>query len=385
MPLEEYLAHTAFAPEVDRWVPASWPVADWERGHHLEGNTPAEEAYVAFVERLCAEERLDLVFPSVEGTTYVLAKNRCRHAALGVSVVSAALETVRTVNDKFASMDLLVSAGLPAPRTLLPGPDALGAAGRALGFPLVVKPRFASASRGVTLVRDEMALREAYTRVAARYGDPILQEFIPGDLDGRFLRVIGVADAGSNVVAVHVTRTLLTLFRGSVLPPAVTRSEVNSEVAALTANTVKTLGITGPFLVQYKVDARDGMPRILEANCKLSYRVWAAKAEGLDIPRLAIAVTRGESVTAVEPTRCGTVFVNVPEFALARLTSPGRARAVREVVRQGPVVRDPYTRAFGRQPRVALLWWITFLGFAHKEHVARRLQRAARGFPRAAA
>jgi hypothetical protein len=48
-------------------------------------------------------------------------------------------------------------------------------------------------------------------------------------------------------------------------------------------------------------------------------------------------------------------------------------------------VRDPYTRVFGRQPRVALLWWITFLGFAHKEHVARRLQRAAQGFPRAAA
>jgi len=41
-PLEQYLAHAAFAPEVDRWVPAGWPVADLERGHHPAGNTPAE-------------------------------------------------------------------------------------------------------------------------------------------------------------------------------------------------------------------------------------------------------------------------------------------------------------------------------------------------------
>jgi hypothetical protein len=155
----------------------------------------------------------------------------------------------------------------------------------------------------------------------------------------------------------------------------VARSEANPEISALTARTVKTLGITGPFLVQYKIDARDGKPRILEANCKLSYRIWTAKVDGLDIPRLALAVTRSESVTVVEPDRFGTVFINVPELVLARLTSPARARAVREAVRQGPVVHDPYWRQFGRQPRVALLWWITFLGFAHKEYLIRRLQR----------
>ena len=373
-PFEQYLAHAAFAREVDRWVPAGWPVNDWERGYHPSRNTPAEETYVALVEKLCAEERLDLVFPSTEGTTYVFAKNRARLAASGMSVASAALETVRTVNDKLVSMERLASAGLPVPRTLIPGPDGLEAAGRALRFPVIVKPRFSSASRGVTLVRDEGALRETFARVTARYGRSLLQEFIPGKLDGRFLRVIGVADSASNVVAVHVTRTLLTLFRGSVLPPAVARSEINPEVSALTARTVKTLGITGPFLVQLKVDARDGKPRILEANCKLSYRIWTAKVEGLDIARLTLAATQSTSVTAVEPTRFGTVFVNVPEFILARLTSPERARVVREAIRQGPVARDPYSRGFGRRPHIALLWWITFLGFAHKEELARRLR-----------
>jgi hypothetical protein len=137
---------------------------------------------------------------------------------------------------------------------------------------------------------------------------------------------------------------------------------------------VKTLGITGPFLVQLKVDARDAKPRILEANCKLSYRIWTAKVEGLDIPRLTLAATQGTSVTGVEPTRFGTVFVNVPEFVLARFTSPERARVVREAIGQGPVAPDPYSLGFGRRPHIALLWWITFLGFAYKEELARRLR-----------
>jgi predicted ATP-grasp superfamily ATP-dependent carboligase len=381
-PLEQYLAHAAFAPEVDRWVPAGWPVADWERGYHPAENTPPEEAYIALIERLCAEERLDWIFPSIEGATYVLAKNRARLASRGVSVVCPALETVRLVNDKFASMDCLAAAGLPAPRTLLPGADGLPAAARQLGFPLVVKPRFSSASRGVTLVRDATALRPVYDAIAARYGEPILQEFVPGELDGAFLRVIGVADGASNVVAVHVARTLLTLFRGSVVPPAVARSESNPDVAGITARAVKALGVTGPFLVQYKVHAGDGAPRILEANCKLSYRIWTARADGLDVPRLALAVARGESVVPREPARYGTVLVNTPELWLARLMSPGRARRVRDAVRRGPVVRDPYTRALARTPRVSALWWITFLGFAHKEQLLRRLRAAARALRR---
>ncbi len=67
-PLEQYLAHSAFAPEVDRRVVTGWPMGDWERGNHASVNTPSEERYIAKVERLCGEEGIDWILPSVDGT-----------------------------------------------------------------------------------------------------------------------------------------------------------------------------------------------------------------------------------------------------------------------------------------------------------------------------
>jgi hypothetical protein len=377
-PLEQYLAHAVFAPEVDRWVPTNWPMADWEGGRHGASNTPAEAAYIDSVERLCAEERLDWIFPSVEGSSYVFAKNRRRLQARGVSLVCSELDALRLVNDKLHSMAALVAAGLPAPRTFRPAPDAAEAAGREVGFPAIVKPSYASASRGVFVARNLTEFREAYATVARSYGTPIVQEYIPGPLDGAFLRVIGVANASADVVGVHVTRTLLTLFPDAVLPPAVARSESNLDVSAVTARVVKTLGITGPFLVQYKVDARDGVPKIIEVNCKLSYRIWTAIADGLDVPRLALQVAQGRPTVPVEPVRSGTVFVNLPELWMARCLDPTRARRVSGTLREGSRQLDPYAAHFLRRPRIAMLWWLTFLGFVGKERLVRRLGRIAR-------
>jgi hypothetical protein len=375
-PGESWLAHGAFAREVDRRIATTWPMDAWERGPRGAANAPAEGRYLAEVERVCEEERIDWAFPSVEGTIYVFARNCARLLRRGVSLVCPPLEVVERVNDKLDCMRHLAEAGVVVPRSLALSADSLREAAAELGFPLVVKPRRASASRGVHVIRDLDGLRWAHGALEKRYGDPMVQEYIPGPLDGGFLRVIGVADSTGTVLGLHVARTLLTLFPDAVLPPAVARSERHEGVAAVTAGAVKALGITGPFLLQFKVDSRDGRPKLLEANCKLSYRVWTAMADGIDVPRLALDVAARREVRAVEPARVGTVFVNQIELLLARLLHPGRAKTVAAIVREGPRVIDPYVAHFARHPTVSARWWAIFLGFALKERLIRRLRKA---------
>ncbi len=282
---------------------------------------------------------------------------------------------VKLVNDKYRSLDLLARSGMPVPRTLLPSYESLDGAARALGFPAIVKPLYATASRGVHVVHDFAQLQSVYTAISKTYGRPIVQEYIPGPLDGGFLRVIGVADCAGNVAALHVCRTLLTLFPDAVLPPAIARSESNPEIRAVTTRIVKLLGITGPFLMQFKVDARDGVPKLLEVNCKLSYRIWTAIADGLDIPRLSLEAAAGHELAPIEPLRVGTVFVNAVELFLARCLSPRRTQSLAPMLHQGPTVIDPYAKDFLRRPLLACLWWIPFIGFAFKEQMARRCRR----------
>jgi carbamoyl-phosphate synthase large subunit len=374
-PGEAYLAHAVFSPGVDRWRSTPWPGGDWERAGPSSVNTRAEARYLETVEDACREERITCAYPSVESTIYVLAKNRERLAKHGVCVVGPPIETVRLVNDKYESLVQLAAAEVPVPQTRLPAPDELPRVAAELGVPVVVKPRYASASRGVHVTDTPAALRTAYHRVAATYGRPLVQEYVPGPLDGGFLRVIGVADADSRVLGLQVCRTLLTLFADSVLPPAVARSEANPEVAGLVARIVRALGVQGAFLVQFKIDARDGRPKLIEVNCKLSYRVWTAMAEGLDVPGLAFDVAHGRTVRTAGPCRTGTLFVNPVELGAVRWLDPRRAGRVATALREGPRVCDPYAAGLREHPRVSLLWWTTFLGFALKEQVARRLAR----------
>src|SRR5262249_23195177 len=150
----------AFVREVDRRVGTTWPMGVWERGHE-GGDTVAEQRYMAEVERVCEEERIDWAFPSVEGTIHVLAKNEDRLRRRGVSLVCPPAEVVERVNDKLDCMRHLTEAGVVVPRTLDLSTVPSSALAQDPGFPLVVKPRRANASRGVHVARNLHEVREA--------------------------------------------------------------------------------------------------------------------------------------------------------------------------------------------------------------------------------
>lgn len=118
----------------------------------------------AYIERLLEIVRLErpvMIIPGHDTELPLLAGLRDRLAdEYGVIIPMGTAEAVLVCCDKFRSVRAF--AGLPFARTAATLEDARQLALEA-GFPLIVKPRYGYASRGVTVVFAEAALEQAFT------------------------------------------------------------------------------------------------------------------------------------------------------------------------------------------------------------------------------
>lgn len=193
--------------------------------------------------------------------------------------------------DKVRSKRVWMSLGLPTPKFIaLPrGADAqaVHAAARQIGFPLIVKPACEGSSVGVTRVFAEADLESAVT-LAARYpGDLLMETLIEGDeltvgiLGRQVLPSIHIVPKGAfyDYNAKYVAEDTQYLCPGQ-------QGEAESELRALALQAFDALGCYGWGRVDVMRD-RAGRNWLLEVNTapgmtSHSLVPKAAKVAGLD-------------------------------------------------------------------------------------------------------
>jgi biotin carboxylase len=150
--------------------------------------------------------------------------------------------------------------------------DDVGAAGEAVGWPVVVKPVSLSASRGVIRADDPAAAEAAAARVRAILDEdghpadePILVEgYVPGDevavealLRSGTLEVLAVFDKPDPLTGPYFEETLY-------VTPSRLPAELQAEIAASVTAAAAAIGLTeGPVHAELRID-HDGRTWILE-------------------------------------------------------------------------------------------------------------------------
>lgn len=123
-----------------------------------------------------SEENIAAVFSLNDLEIELLARNReMIEARTGAKLYVPPLATATAAADKWATFTTARRVGLAAPATFLTVSDALAAVrdGR-IGFPLVVKPRWGSASIGIFFPRSPEELERDFTACAAAVRGGIL-------------------------------------------------------------------------------------------------------------------------------------------------------------------------------------------------------------------
>lgn len=259
-----------------------------------------DPAYVPRLLEICRDEQVDLVIPTIDPELPVYAEAREQFAELGTTVAISAPEVIRIAADKQATHDWLVANGFPTVRQGTP--TDVESNRDEWAFPLIVKPRFGSASVGVRRVEDLAQLRRAIADHRADGGDDaglVVQELAQGTEHTIDVLVVPTEPAGVNpseppTVAVAVPRRRIEVRAGEVSKGVTVRSPELIELATKLATALP--GARGPLNVQ--VFSGHGQLAVIEINARFGGGFPLSYAAGADMPRALLQEARGLPPTA---------------------------------------------------------------------------------------
>ncbi|WP_421743371.1 ATP-grasp domain-containing protein [Cellulomonas sp.] len=264
------------AADMDRWASALYLVDAGSR--HL---VPAGRAadFVDVVRKLCLDERVDVLFPTVDVELPKLAAVRDELLADGTILASPSLSTLETCLDKLA-LAAACARTVRVPRTELIGtPQAVSG----WDFPVIVKPRRGAGSRGIRLIGTQAELDAVHDAEE----DLLVQELLPGDE----YSVDVLAGLDGRVIAA-VPRARLRVDSGVAVAGVTVHDDELVETASAVA---RAIGLTTVANVQLKRDV-DGRPALLEVNPRFPGAMPLTIAAGVDMPSLTLDAVLGRPV-----------------------------------------------------------------------------------------
>ncbi|MGE5247037.1 MAG: ATP-grasp domain-containing protein [Verrucomicrobiota bacterium] len=240
----------------------------------------------AFLDALQKELRVggyDVLLAMEFGTQVLIARNRHRLAERTRFPFASADLAIR-VQDKGELASFASAHGVECPATFRPeGPGDVHGMAETLPYPLLIKPRLSSGGRGIVRVGTPSQLRQAYPKVHAVHPAPILQECLPPG--GAALGVGVLMNFSSEPRATFAYRRLREYpVAGG---PSTLRESVRDEpLCRTTERLLSALGWVGVAMAEYKVDTRDGRPKLLEVNPRFWGSLHHAILSGVDFPHL---------------------------------------------------------------------------------------------------
>jgi predicted ATP-grasp superfamily ATP-dependent carboligase len=270
-----------------------------------------------FIEFLLTEIKqnpTDCLFPMEEETLLLVAKYQSEISKYTYLLIPD-LEKIEFVRDKGNLIRFAESHGIPVPKTLYLLPTLTSVSSRndlphegggkkkepdhevgGISEGYVIKPRISSGSFGIVYVKKKEDLVSSYQTVHQRYPFPLIQEYIPDG--GGTYGFSALFDESSNVKAAFVHKKLrMYPIQGG--PSTLREGVEHPQIMELGLSLLKSLNWVGIAMVEFKVDPRDGIPKLMEINPRFWGSLQLAIFSGVDFPYLILKMAKGEKFDPV--------------------------------------------------------------------------------------
>lgn len=195
--------------------------------------------------------------------------------------------------DKWEALKIAEKSDVPAPKSYLPHTKKeIENAIKKIGFPLIIKPRMSSGSRGIRKAYNQTEFKEYYNDIRKRYGEPIIQECLP--VNGQGLGCGLLADGKKAIVNFSYKRLREYPLNGG--PSTLRESTDDKLIKKYSERILKTLGWFGIAMVEFKMDEKDGKPKFLEINPRLWGSIELSKKSGINFPYLLYKLANEEKI-----------------------------------------------------------------------------------------
>jgi carbamoyl-phosphate synthase large subunit len=294
---------TLIAADMDPWAAGLYLVPPDARTLVPAGLDPGF-ADVALAR--CVAMGVDVLVPTVDAELRPLGQARAEFSRAGVELLLAPDQALDVCLDKLALAERC-AGHVPVPRTerldQVSDPESWT-------YPVMVKPRTGSGSRGICVVESSRAL----VRMDAS-ADFLVQQYLPG----AEYSIDVLADVAGHVVA-SVPRVRERVDSGVSVAG---RTVHDGELERLGAAVATITGLTYIANVQFRRDAA-GRPALLEVNPRVPGTLPLTVASGVDMPRMALDSLRGRPL----PDHAGFREVAMVRYLDERFVELGEVRQV---------------------------------------------------------
>jgi len=282
---------------------------------------------IEFVDCLLAEvkkTKYDLLLPASEAEIYLVSKYKHEFEEY-TNVAAVDFDLLMLARDKAETMKAAMNCGIPCPHTyIFETLEQLEEIKDDIEPPVVIKPRIASGGRGLAIVHDKTKIVSEYHKTHINYPFPIIQEYIPSNEYGSVTNCI-LDKSGKLITAFSYRR--IREFPVKAGASTFVESVRRPEQEEIAYRFLKSIGWYGLGMLEFRIDSRDGKPKIIELNERLNASTKLSILSGVEIPFLLYQLfvhSEVEPVTEYKVgMRCRWLW---PGDVLHFLTNPDRFR-----------------------------------------------------------
>jgi predicted ATP-grasp superfamily ATP-dependent carboligase len=262
---------------------------------------PASSSFLPELDAAVTRFSLNSIFPLEDDSIRRLAASRDSlpgHATLPVPDHGK----LETALDKYETCLAAERAGVPYPPTVLVNSvSALHEASESIGFPLVIKTRRGSGSRGVSLVENRSELAAKYSRLSGKEKGILAQRFVP---HGGAYGFCALCRDGEVLTSLTFRRIREFPISGGPSTCRVTERIPDAEIHG--KKLLREMRWESLAMVEFRRDAQTGILYLMEINPRIWGSIALSVCAGINFPALAIDAAAGRTVEH-QPWREGIV------------------------------------------------------------------------------
>ncbi|MGA9175689.1 MAG: ATP-grasp domain-containing protein [Desulfobacterales bacterium] len=258
--------------------------------------------FVSFLLRELSRHSYQMLLPMEDETTFLISKFHSEFSRRTYLPIPS-FEKLQFANRKDKILKLAEDKGIPIPKTwYIDDITQLNDLKASLPYPVVIKPKNSAGAVGVSYPKNSDELIKQYLTVHRRFPYPLIQERIPSHGNGYGASFLMGKSGDVKASFVHKRLREYPVTGGA---STLRESVRNDDVRDMAHTLLKALDWFGVAMVEFKMDPRDGIPKLMEINPRFWGSLSLAVAAGVNFPYLLLKMSRGENFKPVEHYQIG--------------------------------------------------------------------------------
>ncbi len=290
-----------------------------------------EEKFVEKILDTVKNNDYDIVFPVADNCLKPIIENR-KEFDKYTKIALPDNETFMKAYDKGNTLKIALKNNIPCPKTYF-NIDELYENQEKLNYPLIIKPRISSGSRGFKTCRSFDDLISNYKELQEKFGALLVQEYIPY---GGEMGVYTLFNFESEPKAVTVQQRIRSypVSGGPSTLRKTIKNEISEEAIKIGFKLLRAMKWSGVGMVEFRIDGRDGSLKLMEVNPRFWGSLQLSILSGVDFPYMLYRLFMDGDVEPVmdykEEVYCRWLL---PGDILWFLNAPNKLKNVKKFLR----------------------------------------------------